>query len=100
MIEHGGPAAVEATRLLLGLALLLLTARGLGELAQRFDQPSVLGELAAGILLGPSICGRLFPELSGYLFPREGPSQAVLEGLRMLAVALFLMVAGLEVDLS
>jgi Kef-type K+ transport system membrane component KefB/mannitol/fructose-specific phosphotransferase system IIA component (Ntr-type) len=100
VIGDGGHAAVEATRLLFGLAVLLLAARGLGELAQRFGQPSVLGELIAGILLGPAVCGRLSPELSEYLFPREGPTHAVLEGMRTLAVAMFLMVAGLEVDLS
>jgi Kef-type K+ transport system membrane component KefB/mannitol/fructose-specific phosphotransferase system IIA component (Ntr-type) len=97
MIDAG---AVEATRLLFGLAVLLLAARSLGELAQRWGQPSVLGELLAGILLGPAVCGRVAPELSEYLFPSSGATQAVLEGIRTLAVALFLMVAGLEVDLS
>ena len=100
MIHDGGQVAVDATRLLLGLAVLLLAARGLGELAQRWGQPSVLGELLAGILLGPALCGRALPEASEYLFPATGPTHAVLEGFRTLAVALFLMVAGLEVDLS
>jgi Kef-type K+ transport system membrane component KefB/mannitol/fructose-specific phosphotransferase system IIA component (Ntr-type) len=100
VIHDGGATAVEATRLLFGLAVLLFAARGLGELAQRWGQPSVLGELLAGILLGPALCGRLLPELSEYLFPRDGATHSVLEGIRTLAVALFLMVAGLEVDLS
>jgi Kef-type K+ transport system membrane component KefB/mannitol/fructose-specific phosphotransferase system IIA component (Ntr-type) len=100
IVQDGGQTAVEATRLLFGLAVLLLAARGLGEIAQRWGQPSVLGELLAGILLGPALCGRLAPGLSEYLFPSAGPTHAVLEGLRTLAVALFLMVAGLEVDLS
>src|SRR5262245_17866562 len=99
-MHDGGHAAVEATRLLFGLAVLLLAARGLGELAQRWGQPSVLGELVAGILLGPALCGRLLPEVSEYLFPRSGATHAVFEGMRTLAVAMFLMVAGLEVDLS
>jgi Kef-type K+ transport system membrane component KefB len=94
-VTGGELAAVEGTRLLLGLALLLLAARGLGEIAQRAGQPSVLGELAAGILLGPAICGRLWPETFEYLFPQTGAAHAVLEGLRTLAVALLLMVEGL-----
>ena len=99
-MHDGGHAAVEATRLLFGLAVLLFAARGLGEIAQRWGQPSVLGELLAGILLGPAVCGRALPGVSEYLFPATGPTHAVLEGLRTLAVALFLMVAGLEVELS
>ena len=57
MTGDGGHAAVEAARLLLGLAVLLLAARSLGELAQRWGQPSVLGELLAGIFLGPTLLG-------------------------------------------
>ncbi len=97
----------ELTIIFLALAVLLGTARLLGELARYCGQPSVLGEIAAGILLGPTILGRIAPELQGALFPFEplddGTKNSVaivLEAMFALAVVFFLLVAGLEVDLS
>jgi len=90
----------EITRLLVALGVLLVAARVLGELARKLNQPSVLGELAAGVLLGPALFGRVFPDAQTWMFPSEGPTQVVLDGIRLLAVTLFLLVAGLEVDFS
>lgn len=84
----------------LSLGLLLGVARILGELAQRFHQPAVLGELLAGVILGPTVLGSLLPEASAFLFPREGPNAIALNTITTLAVVLFLLVAGMEVDLS
>ncbi len=92
--------ALEVTRFLLALGVLLLAARSLGEFARYFGYPTVLGELSAGILLGPALFGRVAPEWNAWLFPSAGPSAVVLDGLRTLSVTLFLLVAGLEVDLS
>lgn len=85
---------------LLSLATLLLVARGAGELARRVNQPGVLGEIVAGILLGPTLLGRLAPEAYAFLFPQTGHAAIVLQGLSAVGVILFLLVAGLEVDLS
>lgn len=90
----------ELTALLLALGLLLFSARILGEVAKRFNQPSVLGEIAAGILLGPTVLGALAPELSLFLFPPQGGGAVALQGLTTVAIVLFLLVAGIEVDLS
>ena len=72
------------TRLFLALAILLIVGRALGEVARRLGQPSVVGELFAGILLGPAVLGRLWPEGLEMLFPRTGPSatlcQTTLDG--------------------
>jgi Kef-type K+ transport system membrane component KefB/mannitol/fructose-specific phosphotransferase system IIA component (Ntr-type) len=84
----------------LSLGILLAAARVLGELAQRLHQPAVLGELLAGILLGPTLLGRIAPELSAFLFPTQGPGAIALDTIATLAIALFLLVAGMEVDLS
>jgi Kef-type K+ transport system membrane component KefB/mannitol/fructose-specific phosphotransferase system IIA component (Ntr-type) len=84
----------------LSLGVLLLVARLLGELAQRMRQPAVLGELVAGVLLGPTVLGTLAPELSEYLFPLQGPNAIALDAIATLAIVLFLLVAGMEVDLS
>jgi Kef-type K+ transport system membrane component KefB/mannitol/fructose-specific phosphotransferase system IIA component (Ntr-type) len=84
----------------LAIGVLLTVARTLGEIARRWGQPAVLGEILAGILLGPAIFGRLAPEATAFLFPQSGPNAIVLDGLTTLAIALFLLVAGLDVDLS
>lgn len=86
--------------LFLGIGVLLGTARTLGELAQRFRQPAVLGELMAGVLLGPTVLGMVMPELNAALFPLHGPNAIALDTLVTVAIVLFLLVAGLEVDLS
>ncbi|MDZ4656935.1 MAG: cation:proton antiporter [Bythopirellula sp.] len=92
--------AGQLTVMLLSLGLLIGMARLLGELARALHQPAVLGELLAGVLLGPTVFGTLAPEWQGYLFPTDGPNSIVLHGISTLAIVLFLLVAGLEVDLS
>lgn len=54
---------------LLAIAVIILTARLLGALFARLKQPPVIGEVLAGILLGPSLLGRVAPSVSGYLLP-------------------------------
>lgn len=84
----------------LSLGLLLGAARVLGELAQRIHQPAILGELLAGLILGPTILGSLAPETCAFLFPQEGPNAVALNAFTTLAVTLLMLVAGMEVDLS
>jgi Kef-type K+ transport system membrane component KefB len=88
------------TVLLLSLSVMLSAARILGELAHRLRQPAVVGELLAGVLLGPTVLGMLAPEVNAFLFPHLGPGAVALNTITAVAVTLFLMVAGLEVDLS
>lgn len=90
----------EITALLLALGILVGLARALGELATSLRQPAVLGELLAGVLLGPTVLGALSPATMQALFPPTGPVTIALQGLTTVAVVLFLLVAGLEVDLS
>ena len=90
----------EVFTLFMALGVLLGVARLLGEIAIRFHQPAVMGELLAGILLGPSIMGTLAPGLFDSLFPTTGAFPIALETLTTLGIVLFLLVAGMEVDLS
>ncbi len=90
----------EVTQLFLAIGILLAVARLMGEVARRFHQPAVIGEILAGIILGPTILGRMAPDASAYLFPSTGGVPLALEGLTTVAIALFLVVAGMEVDLS
>ncbi|MCC6575334.1 MAG: cation:proton antiporter [Planctomycetes bacterium] len=92
-------SADEIVRLLLALAVLVASARLLGEIARKFNQPAVIGELLAGLLLGPTVLGRYAPEAMQFLF-LTGHVPVVLDGFSTLAICLFLLVAGMEVDLS
>lgn len=79
--------------LLLDLVLVILLAHMLGRLAERLGQPAVIGEIAAGILAGPTIIG---VELSAKIFPDEVNPQ--LTALANIGVVIFMFLAGLEVD--
>src|SRR5579871_2712442 len=89
----------EALVFMLSLAVLLSSARLLGELARRLGFPLVFGELASGILLGPTVLGRAAPEAQKWLFPGGAP-QTMLAGYTHVGVVLLLVVAGLEVNLG
>jgi Kef-type K+ transport system membrane component KefB/mannitol/fructose-specific phosphotransferase system IIA component (Ntr-type) len=90
----------DALSFLLALGLLLLVGRVLGELALKLKQPPVLGEIVAGILLGPTVLGRLAPGAFHDLFPTSGANAVALNGLATFVVTLFMLVAGMEVELS
>lgn len=86
--------------LFLQLALLLASARLLGETLRRIRQPAVIGELLAGILLGPSVLGQFLPALYQLLFPSTGPAHHLLETVAWVGLVLLLMLTGLEVDIN
>lgn len=90
----------DITALFLALGILLASARVLGELARAANMPSVLGEIGAGIVLGPTLLGTFAPEWSAFLFPVSGGGALAFDGLITLAITLFLLVAGMEIDLS
>lgn len=93
-------SAEEITVMFLSLGVLLAVARALGEIAQWCHQPSVVGELLAGVLLGPTVFGAIAPEAQAFLFPAVGANSLALNTISTLAIVLFLLVAGMEVDLS
>jgi Kef-type K+ transport system membrane component KefB len=90
----------DITVFLLSLAALLGLARLLGEVAGRYGQPMVLGEILAGVILGPTVLGALAPSASAWLFPAEGAVPVTMDGFVMIAATLLLFVVGLDVDLS
>ncbi|WP_460503887.1 cation:proton antiporter, partial [Hymenobacter agri] len=94
-LQHGWQSPLAL--LLAQMVTILLAARVLGYLCRRLGQPAVVGEMAAGVLLGPSLLGRYFPVFSARLFPR-----ASLENIRLLSqvgLMLFMFVVGMELDL-
>jgi len=88
----GGPDVL--LYLLLDLAIIIVGARALGALARRIGQPAVVGEITAGILLGPTVLGRLAPGVPAELFPREVP----LAPIASLGLVFFMFLVGLELD--
>ncbi len=90
----------DLLRLLLQFALLLALARGLGEIARRLSQPQVIGELLAGVVLGPSLLGGIFPGVFRALFPATGPEPLLLQLIAQIGVILLLLLSGLEVDVD
>ncbi len=90
----------DISLLLFGLAVMLGVARLFGELANYFRQPAIVGEIIAGIVLGPTILGTLVPGISAVLFPSTGAAPLAFETINLIAVVLLLLIAGLEVDLS
>ena len=67
--------------LLLQLGLLLTLATLLGRLATRLRMPPIVGELAAGVLVGPSLLGNLAPAVSGWLLPRNAEQVHLLDAV-------------------
>lgn len=85
---------------LLQVLLLLALARGLGELLRSFGHPPLVGEILIGLLLGPTLLGRAWPELQGLLFPPDPIQQAMLDTVSWFGVLFLLLETGLEVDVS
>jgi Kef-type K+ transport system membrane component KefB len=84
--------------LLLQIIVILLFTRTFGFLFNRIGQPTVIGEVVAGIFLGPSILGMVFPSFSSFLFPQD--SLAPLQFFSQVGLILFMFVIGMEVPLK
>jgi Kef-type K+ transport system membrane component KefB/nucleotide-binding universal stress UspA family protein len=82
------------------IALLITVGRGLGEIMQRIGQPSVIGELLGGLLLGPSLFGWLWPEAQSAIFPQAPEQKAMIEGVAQFGILLLLLLTGMETDLK
>jgi len=89
---------MSVTSLLLQLIVILVTARLCGWVLRHVGQPGVVGEMAAGLMLGPVVMGALFPSLHAQLFSKE--SLQGLSSLSTLGLVLFMFVVGLELRAS
>lgn len=85
-------------RILLAVAVVILASRAVGSVFSRIRQPRVVGEIVAGILLGPSLLGLILPEVTGYLFPPE--VVAILAVVAQFGLIFFMFLIGLELDLT
>lgn len=85
--------------LVLQIAVLLFAARALGELAQRLGQPAVVGEILAGIGLGPSCLSAALPWVDQWLLPQNKVQGYLLEEISLIGAMFLLLITGLETDL-
>ena len=84
--------------LLLQVAVILAVCRLLHAAAERIGQPPVIGEIVAGLLLGPSFLGWVAPQLSAWLFPAA--SLPALNFLSQIGLVLFMFLVGLHLDVA
>jgi Kef-type K+ transport system membrane component KefB/nucleotide-binding universal stress UspA family protein len=110
-IGAGGTEAAEAgagagtngsseALLLAQVVVLVVAGRGLGELMQRIGQPSIIGEIVAGMLLGPTVLGQIWPQAQQALFPPSPEQAALLTGISQIGILFLLLLAGMETDLG
>lgn len=84
----------------LQICIMLTVALVFGQVMRKLHQPAVLGELAGGILLGPTIFGALVPHAYTWLFPTEDVISSGREAVIQIGMLFFLFVGGLEVNLA
>ena len=91
----GGEVALVAE-----IVLLLLVGRGLGEFMQRLGQPAVIGQLLAGLILGPSLFGWVWPHAHDLIFPKSPEQKSLIAGISTMGVMMLLLLTGMETDLK
>src|SRR5580700_4319353 len=87
---------IDLFKLILQIGVILLTARIVGMIFKKIHQPQVMGEMVAGILLGPTLFGWLAPAMSKALFP--APSLGYLNALSQVGLVLFMFLVGLSLN--
>jgi len=98
--RHGNkPPGMEEAILVGEIVLLVLTGRVLGELMLRVGQPTIVGQLLAGVLLGPTVFGALWPQAHNLIFPHDTGQKGMLTAVAQIGVLLLLLLTGMETDL-
>lgn len=95
--EGGGPSEVT---FIIQVLILVAAGRVCGEIAQRLGQPAVMGQLIAGLILGPSVFGLLAPDWQKALFPTAPEQKAMLDAVSQLGILMLLLLTGMETDPS
>ena len=100
MEPFAGISHEDLLKLVFSFSVLLGSARLLGGIAKRVGLPTVVGELLAGVVLGPSVLSGLFPQLGRWIVPGTETQAQLLEVVGLFGVMFLLVVVGLETDLS
>ena len=94
---HADPSAAIFT---VELILLLFVGRMLGEVMSRIGQPAIFGQLLAGVVLGPSVFGALFPDLWHLIFPGTPTIKNMIDAVSQIGILLLLLLTGMETNLA
>ena len=97
--EPAIPSPASEVVFFIQVAILIVAGRIGGELMQRIGQPAVMGQLVAGIVLGPSFFGVVLPDLQATVFPPDAQQRGMLDAVAQLGVLLLLLLTGMETDL-
>ena len=89
-------ADADLARLLIAVGLLMIGAHALGHVFGRMRQPPVIGEILAGLILGPTLLGQLAPGVERWIFPTDGASATVLGAVYQLGLLLLMFCAGAQ----
>jgi Kef-type K+ transport system membrane component KefB/nucleotide-binding universal stress UspA family protein len=103
MFAESGNATPSDTTTIVFIAeivLMLVVGRLLGELMLRFHQPEVLGQLIAGILIGPTVLGNIWPTAHHLIFPDTSDLKKMIDGISQLGILMLLLLAGMETDFA
>jgi Kef-type K+ transport system membrane component KefB len=95
-----GHGEQRATIFFAQVLLLIVVGRLLGEWMQRIGQPAVIGQLLAGIILGPSVFGAIWAAGQQAIFPPSSSDQQMLNAVSDIGVLLLLLLTGMETDLA
>src|SRR3989304_6104206 len=91
--------AEQITIFLFALAVMLFAAKFFGEIFIKLNQPAIIGEILAGVILGPTVLGMILPGTFEWLFLQKEVALS-LNSFTTLSIVFLLLVSGLEVDLS
>lgn len=98
--QSGGSSEHMVTIFIIEIVLMLFLGRLLGELMQRIGQPAVMGQLIAGVILGPSVFGTLFPAGYQIVFPDVAIQKKMIDAISQLGILMLLLLTGMETDLK
>jgi Kef-type K+ transport system membrane component KefB/nucleotide-binding universal stress UspA family protein len=95
------PPTPPAAEVIFFIEIVLLIAAGRigGELMQRIGQPAVMGQILAGIVLGPTVFGTVLPDLQAAVFPPEATQHGMIDAVAQLGILMLLLLTGMETDL-
>jgi K+:H+ antiporter len=97
---EGAPSGPSEAIFFAQVGLLLVVGRLLGEAMQRIGQPAVMGQIIAGMALGPSVLGALWPDLQHAIFPKNADQKSMIDAVSQLGILMLLLLTGMETDLK